>query len=60
MAVELWKLANGVRVSTGGVFVIPPCLGIVVAAGAACLRAEATGLAKEAQSACITRKCFAM
>ena len=30
VAVELWKRANGVRGSTGGVFVIPLCLGIAV------------------------------
>lgn len=30
VAVELWKFAKGVRVSTGGVFVIPLCLGVVV------------------------------
>jgi prolipoprotein diacylglyceryltransferase len=30
VAVELWKLAKGLRASTGGVFVIPLCLGIVV------------------------------
>ena len=30
VAVELWKLANGVRVSTGGALVLPICAGIVV------------------------------
>ena len=30
IAVELWKAVRGVRVSTGGVFVIPLCLGVVV------------------------------
>ena len=30
IAVELWKWVNGVRESTGGVFVIPLCLGIIV------------------------------
>lgn len=30
VAVEVWKLARGLRASTGGVFVIPLCLGIVV------------------------------
>lgn len=30
VAVEIWKLVKGVRSSTGGVFVIPLCLGIVV------------------------------
>ncbi|HEY1144065.1 MAG TPA: prolipoprotein diacylglyceryl transferase family protein [Sphingomicrobium sp.] len=30
VAVELWKLAHGVRVSTGGAFVLPICVGIVV------------------------------
>lgn len=30
VAVELWKLAAGVRVSTGGALVLPICVGIVV------------------------------
>jgi len=30
LAVEIWKVAKGIRTSTGGVFVIPLCLGIVV------------------------------
>ena len=30
VAVELWKLVHGVRDSTGGVFVIPLCIGVVV------------------------------
>jgi hypothetical protein len=30
VAVELWKLVKGVRASTGGVFVIPLCLGVIV------------------------------
>ena len=30
VAVELWKLAKGVRVSTGGALVLPICAGIVV------------------------------
>ncbi len=30
VAVDLWKFAKGIRVSTGGVFVIPLCIGIVV------------------------------
>lgn len=30
VAVELWKLVHGIRRSTGGPFVIPLCLGIVV------------------------------
>lgn len=30
LAVELWKVANGVRVSTGGALVLPICAGIVV------------------------------
>lgn len=30
LAVELWKLAHGVRVSTGGSLVLPICVGIVV------------------------------
>jgi len=30
VAVELWKLAHGVRQSTGGVLVLPICVGIIV------------------------------
>ena len=30
IAVELWKLAHGVRSSTGGPFVLPICVGIVI------------------------------
>jgi phosphatidylglycerol---prolipoprotein diacylglyceryl transferase len=30
VAVELWKLAHGVRVSTGGALVLPICVGIAV------------------------------
>jgi prolipoprotein diacylglyceryltransferase len=30
IAVELWKWVRGVKVSTGGPFVIPLCLGIIV------------------------------
>lgn len=30
VAVELWKLAAGVRVSTGGALVLPICVGIIV------------------------------
>jgi phosphatidylglycerol---prolipoprotein diacylglyceryl transferase len=30
VAVELWKLAKGIRVSTGGALVLPICVGIVV------------------------------
>lgn len=30
VAVELWKAANGVRASTGGAFVLPICVGIVI------------------------------
>src|ERR1044071_1842668 len=30
VAVEAWKLAHGVRISTGGALVLPICIGIVI------------------------------